>query len=140
MQTNVRTHSANRVAIVMDGVEVGLAQSVRPSDNYAHDKASGIGDIHVQEHVPTMANHSITVTNMLLKNKNLRQQGLIPENGDSVLRGPVFDILVQDKDTGRVVRKYIGCTYDSGDLDIQKHAIISSSANFLALDVSGTDL
>lgn len=139
-QTNVRTQSGNRLAVVLDNTEVGLIQSIRSSDDYSPDPASGIGDIHVQEYVPTMARYSIAISTMVLKKKNLRQLGLIPENADDMLKGAVFDILEQDKDTGQVLRKYIGCSYASGDTDVTKHAIVVSNATFLALDVAGTDL
>lgn len=136
--TNVRTHTANRVAIMLDGEEVGLLQSVRMNDDYGHEDASGIGDIHTQEHVPTHARHTLSYSQMVLKTTNARIAGIAPENGDAVLRGLVFDVVTSDKDTGQVIRKYIGCSYVSGDLDIQKHAILSASGTLRALDVAGT--
>ena len=136
--TNVRTHTGNRVSIMIDGIEIGLIQSMRASDSYGLEEASGIGDIHVQEHVPTKATHQLSVSTMSLKKKNMRSAGLIPENGEDALKGMVFDIVESDKDTGEVLRKYIGCSYDSGDLEIQKHQILVSSASLKALDVAGT--
>lgn len=135
---NVKTQSGNRLIVKFDGQQVGLVQSVRMSDDYGPEPASGIGDIHVQEYVPTLARHVLNVSNMVLKKGALRAAGLTPENGDAILRGIVFDILSQDKDTGQVLRKYIGCSYASGDMDITKHAIVMSSAVFNALDVSGS--
>lgn len=137
MKTNVRTQTGNRISVTFDGEEIGLVQSVRMNDDYGHEDASGIGDIHVQEHVPTVARHQLTVQTMVLKKGNLRAAGLAPENGDAVLQGLVFDIVVTDKDTGQIVRKYIGCTYVSGDLEVQKHAIVMSSGQLKALDVAG---
>lgn len=58
--TNVKTRSGNRVTVRFDGREIGLVQSVRMSDDYAPEPASGIGDIHVIEYVPTMARHSLS--------------------------------------------------------------------------------
>ena len=37
-----------------------------------------------------------------------------------------------------LLRKYEGCSYASGDVDVTKNAIIMSSAQFMALRVSGT--
>lgn len=135
---NVRVQSGNRLVVKFDGVEIGLVQNVRMNDDYSPEAASGIGDIHAQEYVPTMARHVLNVTNMVLKKGSMRAAGLSPENGDAVLQGTVFDIIAQDKDTGAVMRKYTGCSYASGDLEIGKHAIVMSSAVFNALDVSGT--
>jgi hypothetical protein len=136
--TNVKTHTGNRIVVVFDSQEIGLVQSVRMNDDYGHEDASGIGDIHVQEHVPTVARHQLTYQQMVLKKTNARLAGIAPENGTAVLRGLVFDLVVKDKDSGRILRKYIGCSYVSGDLEIQKHAIVSGSGTLKALDVTGT--
>lgn len=137
-KTNQNVRSGNRIVVMLDGKQVGLVQSVRMSDDYAPDAASGIGDIHVQEHVPTIARHSISVSTMVLKRKTMRELGISAENGDDVLLGRVFDIESYDNDTGELLRKYMGCTYASGDLEITKHAIVMSSGTFMALNVSGT--
>lgn len=72
----------------------------------------------------------------MLYTGSLRQLGVTVENGDDALKGNVFDIVTMDKN-GETLRKYIGCSYDSGDLEISAHKILSSSCQFKALDVSG---
>lgn len=137
--SNVKTRSGNRIVVTFDGQQVGLVQSVRMSDDYAPDPASGIGDIHVQEHVPTMARHSLAVSTMVLNRGALSQAGaVVPENGAAVLLGLVFTIQTIDNLTLDILRKYTGCSYASGDIEVNKHAIVMQSATFLALDVSGT--
>lgn len=138
MRANVKTHSGNRIAVEFDGKQVGLVQSVRGSDNYGLEDASGIGDIHVQEHVPSKAVHTVSVSSMVLFKKNLRDQGITPQNGDDVLQGLVFDLCIYSKDTGDLLKKYIGCSYDSGDIDVSAHRIVMASGQFKALDVVGT--
>ncbi len=137
MRQNLQTRSGNRIVVVLDGKKVGLIQNVRPNDDYAPDSASGIGDIHVQEWVPTMARHTIQVSTMVLNKGSLMQAGIVMENGDAVLQGLVFDFEVYSKDDGSMLRKYIGCSYASGDMDFSKHAIVMQSAQFNALDVTG---
>lgn len=134
---NVKTRSGNRIVVVFDGKQVGLVRSVRPSDDYAPEPASGIGDIHAQEYVPTMARHSITVSAMVLIKGALLEAGIVPENGDGALEGLVFDLEVYDKDKGTLLRKYVGVSYASGDLDINAHQIVVQSGMFNALDVGG---
>lgn len=132
-------HSGNRIEIQLNGQVVGLIQSLRASDDYGHEPATGVGDAHVQEYVPGMARHSLSVSTMVLFRGNLRDAGVTMENADEVLRGLVFDVCVYGKDpkaTG-LLRKYVKCTFVSGDLDIQKHAIVAASAQFMALDVTG---
>ena len=109
-------------------------------DDYSPEPASGIGDIHVQEWVPTMARHSLSVEGMILNKGALRDAGAIPENGDAVLQGLVFDFEAYSKDDGSLLRKYMGCSYASGDTRVGKHTIVSQSAQFMALDVSGLSL
>lgn len=137
MKTNVKTRSGNRVAVVFDGKQLGLVRSVRGNDDYSPEPASGIGDIHVQEYVPTVARHSLSVQQMVLIKGAMMEAGIAPENGEAVLQGLVFDLEVYDKDTGLLLRKYIGVSYASGDIDISAHQIIVQSGQFNALDVVG---
>ena len=60
------------------------------------------------------------------------------ENGDDALRGLVFDIVVISKDDGAVLRKYSGCNYASGDLEINANAVVMANAQFQAIDVTGS--
>lgn len=140
MRQNIKAQSGNRIIAVFDNIQIGLIQSIRGSDDYGPEPASGIGDIHVQEYVPTMARHSVSVSYMVLMASSMRSAGIAMENGDAVLQGLVFDIHVLEKDTGRVLRKYISCSYASGEIDVQKHTILMSSAVFNALDVQGTGI
>ena len=59
---------------------------------------------------------------------------LIPSN----LQGLVFDLEVYSKDDGKLLRKYIGVSYASGDIDINAHQIVVASGQFNALDVTGS--
>lgn len=138
--TNLKARSGNRVIVKFDGKQIGLIQNVRGSDDYSPEPASGIGDIHVAEYVPTMARHSISVSSMILFTGAMREAGITALNGDDVLEGKVFDIVVQAKDDGEELRKYIGCSYASGDIEINKHAILVANGQFNALNVTGTGL
>lgn len=137
MKENLKVRSGNQIAVVFDGKQIGFIQNVSPNDDYGPEPASGIGDIHVGEYVPTMARHTLSVSAMVLKKGAMLEAGIVPENGDDVLRGLVFDFEVYDKDDGTLLRKYIGCSYASGGIEIAKHAILVQSAQFNALDVSG---
>lgn len=138
--TNLKVRSGNRVVVKLDGKDVGLIQSVRMSDDYSPEPASGIGDIHVAEYVPTMARHSLSISNMVLFVGAMRDAGLTALDGDDVLQGKVFDIVVYSKDDGSELRKYMGCSYASGDVEVNKHAILVSNGMFNALNVSGRGL
>lgn len=137
MQQNIKVRSGNRIVVRFDGKEIGLIQNVSMNDDYAPEPASGVGDIHVAEWVPTMARHSLNVSAMVLRRGAMLEAGIAMENGDAVLQGLVFDFESYDKDTGDLLRKYMGCSYASGSIEIQKHAITVQQAVFNALDVSG---
>lgn len=137
-QTNLLTRSGNRIIITFGGVQIGMLQSISAEDDYAPEPASGIGDIHVQENVPTMARHSLSVSTMVMNKGAMIKCGIAPENGDAVLLGIVYNIEVYSKDDGTLLRNYIGCSYASGSLEVTKHAIVMQSGRLLALDVSGT--
>lgn len=138
MKQNLKVRSGNRIVVLFDGRQAGMVRSVRGSDDYSPEPASGIGDIHVQEYVPTMARHSLSVSSMVLIKDNMQAAGITPENGDAVLQGLVFDLEVYSKDDGKLLRKYVGVSYVSGDIDIQAHQIVVASGQFNALDVTGT--
>jgi hypothetical protein len=137
MKTNILARSSNVARVLISGEEVGLAQSVRMSDSYGHEPLSGIGDIHVAEHAPTLARHSVSVGYMALRSTSLYKLGIVPENGEQVLQGNVFDIEVFDKATNEVLRKYLTCSFDSGDVEVTRNAIIGYNCQFMATDVAG---
>ncbi|CAB4137199.1 hypothetical protein UFOVP326_11 [uncultured Caudovirales phage] len=134
---NQRVRSGNRVVVLLGGVQVGLMQSCEMNDDYSPEPASGIGDIHVQEYVPTMARHSLSCQSVVLRRRAMLEAGVAPENGDATLEGLVFDIAIHDKDTGIELRKYKGCSYASGNISVSAHRMVMQSAMFLALDVEG---
>lgn len=139
MKQNIQVQSGNRVAIVLDGKQIGAMQSCRMSDSYGLEGVYGIGDIDPIENVPTAANYSLSVSNVVLRKGAMRAAGLIPENGQAALKGLVFDVEVYDKDDGALIRKHVGCSYDSGDVDFQKNAIVMASAQFKCLGSGGAD-
>lgn len=132
---NVRT--GNRILVKFDGKTIGLCQSVDMRDDFSPEPASGIGQIHAAEYVPTLARHTISVEEMVLNTQSMLAAGISSENADASLQALVFDIVVTDKDTGVELRKYTGCSYASGGTQVRKHAILVSNATFNALDVSG---
>jgi hypothetical protein len=137
MKQNLKVRSGNRIVVVFDGKQIGMVRSVRASDDYSPEPASGIGDIHAQEYVPTMARHSLSISNLVLIRGALMSSGIVPENGDAALNGLVFDLEQYDKDSGVLIRKYVGVSYASGDIDVSAHQIVVQSGQFNALDVTG---
>lgn len=136
-QQNLKVRSGNRIIVVFDGKQLGMVRSVRASDDYSPEPASGIGDIHVQEYVPTQARHTISVQQMVLNKGAMMSAGIATVNGDAALQGLVFNLEVYSKDNGALLRQYVGCSFASGDVDISAHQIVVQSGQFNALDVIG---
>jgi hypothetical protein len=134
--TNLQTRSGNRIIVLLSGQKVGLLQSVRMNDDYSPEPSSGIGDIHAVEWVPGMARHTLNVSAMVLNKGALLDQGIVPDNANIVLAGIVFEIEAFSRDDGTLIRKYLGCSYASGDIEITKHAIVMQSAVFNCLDTT----
>ncbi|MEX3764464.1 hypothetical protein [Paraburkholderia phenoliruptrix] len=140
MKQNIQARSGNRVVITYDGNTIGAMKSVRMNDDYAPEGVSGIGDIHMIEYVPTVARHTLTCQQVVLKKSSMRMAGIAFENGDAALQGLVFDVEVFDKDDGTLLKKYMGVSYASGDVEISANAIVISSGQFNALDTAGTSI
>ena len=136
--TNVKTRSGNRIVITYDGQQIGAMRSVRMNDDYSPEPVSGIGDIHVLEYVPTLARHTLSCQQVVLKTGSMRAAGITAENGDAMLQGLVFDVEVFDKDDGSLLKKYMGVSYASGDVEVSANAILIASGQFNALDTAGT--
>jgi hypothetical protein len=138
--TNQKVRQGNLVIVKFDGKAIGLVTSVRMTDEYSPEPAVGIGDIHVQEYVPTLARHTISVSAMELRKDQMRQAGIAALDGDDMLQGKVFDIVTYATDDGAELRKYIGCSFASGDVEVRANAIIVTNAQFNALNVTGDGL
>lgn len=130
--------TGNEVRVAIDGVELELLQSIRFTDDYGHEAASGIGDIHVQEHVPTVARHTATMSKLAVPRETAIELGIVSENGDSALQGRVFDIEVFDRKSGVLIRKIINCVNIGGDIAFTAHRMIMTDAQFQGRDASGT--
>lgn len=149
---NAIVRSSNRFTIKMGDTVIGLLQDLRCQDDYSPEPASGIGDIHVKEYVPTMARHTISTSQACMFTASLRKLGISFENGNDALKGMVFTIEISDRITqttispgstteitmegeggsGTILRLYEGCSFASGDIEIRKHAIIVTSATINA--------
>jgi hypothetical protein len=133
-----RVMTGNEIRVAIDGVELELVQSIRFTDDYGHEDASGIGDIHVQEHVPTVARHTATMSKLAVPREVAVELGIITENGDVAMEGKIFDIEVFEKASGALIRKVINCVNIGGDIGFTAHRMIMTDAQFRGRDVSGT--
>lgn len=130
------TYEANKSRVFIDGAEVKLLTDFTQSDNYALESVSGIGDIHVLQHAPTVARHEVRFSGYVKKPETLMSSGVIPENGDIALVGRTFTIEVFDKD-GPLLRRYEDCMCNNGEARMQRHGLLMKDAVFYAIDAKG---
>jgi len=151
---NIRAHSGNLIQLEFDGKVYGTIRGLNAQDDYAPEPLSGIGEVHVQEWVPSMARHTLRVDYMIIKKDSLRSLGVMDENACERLQGMEFDIVMYEKmpQAGAggsatqpgvcdhrlgELRKYKYCTMASASINIQAHQIVVSDATFYARDVVG---
>jgi hypothetical protein len=126
------TLSGNRIILKINGTEIGRAQNVTADSDFGLEDVSGIGDVLVQEHVPTKVTHSITVDKFIINKKTLLELGNVPVSEDVLLIG-VIDIEILTKD-GTLIKKYESCTAANYSLRVAAHAIVGENATWRALD------
>lgn len=127
---------ANKTRVFLDGVEFFLLSNIRATDDYALERVSGIGDIHVKENIPTVAQHVFTMSGYIVKDEQAIARSVIPENGDVALEGRTFSIEIFDKE-GPLLRRYEECTCNNADANMTAHRLLMKDATFYAIDVSG---
>lgn len=132
--------SGNLIYLYLDNQRIGAAQDATMDMDFAPEPMYGIGDIDPIENVPTRASYRVSVSQAVLNLTSLLAAGFVPENGDAALQGMVFDIVTMDRMTGAVIRKYIGCSYASGQITLRSNATVQISGQFMALGAQGIGL
>lgn len=130
------TLKANKTKVMIDGAEMILLSDIDIDDSYALERVSGIGDIHVKENVPTVAQHVFTLNGYIPKPEPSWVQGIIPENGDVALQGRTFSVEVFEQNG--LKRKYVEASCNRGRATLRAHMLFMKNAEFYALDAVGT--
>lgn len=151
--------SGNRIEVLIGntGAEkvIGLIQSMQCSDDYGVQPATTIGHIEVQELIPLEANHTITVSMMVLSKDSMYlthgTDGLraIPESGEShndnqalqndalKARALTFRVRTNAANGHKDLVVYTGVVYSSGTVDVTANRIVVSNATFRATHRTG---
>lgn len=136
---NKQVQSANLLVIRFDGQEVGICQSARFSGDFGLTDESGIGDSVVVEYVPGIAHVNVSVSGILLIQKNLMTAGLAPTTSvREALAGKVFDVGVFNRISGAFLLKAIDCSLASFDIGVNTGRATSYDYSFRARDIAGT--
>lgn len=92
--------TGNRIIVKFGGDVIGMVQDLRCSDDYGLEPVSGIGDIHIVEYVPTMARHTLHVSQMVLSKGSILANRGVAKNANDMLKGLVVDFEIWDRGAG----------------------------------------
>lgn len=135
MATNQIIKTANSAILVFNNLPMGTLQAVRFNEDYAVQPYYGIGSIDPIENVPGAASYTVTANILQLLNDDLTKNGIQPSKSADMLTGNVFDILLMDKDTRQVLQKAVGCTFASGETELQANCVMARNITFKALAI-----
>jgi|AEKF01.1.fsa_nt_gi hypothetical protein len=127
--TSQTVHTGNTVSIRIKNYEVGRAQSLTTDKDLGVEAEYEIGNYMPVEHVHTRFDGTLTLNRMRLKKDDLTTVGFAPYGADA-LDAALFDIIVQDKQTGAIIEAYIGCTIQSYNTEYRANEIVSETATF----------
>lgn len=144
------THAAHLVEVVIDAPEMGMnnivigrAQRVSNTTNFGTQNVYEIGSIMPKESIPLRYEGSITLDNLLIRFDSVsatKPTGVtgspVESLGADVLEKYTFDIIIRDKITKKVVRKYEQCTIASANTEVTGNALLAESATFYYLTTS----
>lgn len=145
--TYTNTQAAHLVELVIDAPKMGMnnkvigrAQRVANTTNFGTQNVYEIGSMMPKESVPLRFEGSVTVDNLLIRFDSLASEkpdGINGSPADSlgadVLEKYTFDIVIRDKMTKHIVRKYEDCTIASSNEELTANALFASSATFFFL-------
>ena len=145
--TYTNTHAAQLVELVIDAPDMGMnnkvigrAQRVANTVNFGTQNVYEIGSIMPKESIPLRYEGSVTIDNLLIRFDSLdsnKPEGIngspVDSLGADVLEKYTFDIVVRDKLTKHIVRKYKDCTISASNEEITANALFASSATFFFL-------
>lgn len=138
-QVNTQVYTGNIVEITFDGVVVGMCQSLRASEDTGLQEVSGIGNAKATEYVPSLIRYTVTASFLQMRTQSVEAVSgvrIANRTANDALSGLVFDIIVRNK-AGQMLKRFVSCNYGSGDLEVNKHAIVGRNITFMALDQDG---
>jgi len=129
--------TGNILQLTIGGKEVGLAQTADGRRSFGTEPVHGIGNFMPVEHVQLRFDGTVTVDSFFIRNKNLRALGLAALGSDILSLG-VINMLVIDKVTKKVIRKYTSMTLSDMTETFRANAICGENATWRYLECTPT--
>ena len=131
-------HSGHTILLKIKGKTIGRAQGIDGDRSFGTEGVYEIGSIMPQEHVNNRYEGSINIERFFVRENDLANAGYAAL-GEEVLKRDIITIEVVDKYTGKIIRRYHGCTIVSYRETFRVNAIAGENAVFTYLRSSGND-
>ena len=125
--------SSDMIVIMVNGQEIGRAQTLSGTRSFGTEGAYEIGSIMPQEHAVLRFEGNITLDRLRMSKKSLDKLGLIALGEDIVSQG-IIDIAVVNKYTGEVIITYVGCTAVSLSEDFNANSFVAENSEWTFLN------
>mgnify|MGYP000533856959 CR=1 FL=1 len=138
-QQDQTVHTGNTVVLKVGGKEIGRAQGLDARRSFGTQPVHEIGSIMPKEHVYTQYDGSFSLERYFVRKQSLKDLGLSALGEDILYKG-VIDVEVVDKQTGKTVRIYRGCTLQDTSETFRVGQISGENSNWVYLEAGdGTE-
>lgn len=132
-------HAGHTIMIVINGKEIGRAQSIDGRRSFGQEGVYEIGSIMPQEHIPLRYEGSVTLDKFKIRKASLEQLGLA-KFGLGILNMDVIDIVVKDLYENTIIVTYHGCSLQDYSENFRANAISGENATWTYLCASNGTL
>lgn len=136
-QSRQQVVTGNILQLIIDDKVVGLAQTADGRRSFGTEPVHGIGDFMPREHVQLRYEGTVTVDRFFIRTDDLRSLGLAPLGVDVLDKG-VINMLVVDRITKKVIRRYLGMTISDYTETFRANAIAGENATWRYLTCTPT--
>lgn len=139
-QADQTVHTGNTIILKVQGREIGRAQGLDARRSFGTQPVYEIGSIMPKEHVHTQYDGSFSLERYFVRKQSLKDLGL-SALGEEILQKGVIDVEVVDKQTGKTVRIYRGCTLQDTSETFRVGQISGENSNWSYLEAGdGTEI
>lgn len=137
---NVQSFVGNLTVLYLGGKTFAMTQSCRIITDYQQQPNSGVSDNEVIEYVPGLTTITVEITAAMSRAISLQSAGLAPSRTQDILLGNVFNLVVNDKVTGKPIITVRKLSVSQDTITIAKHAINQFDATFMAINKRGYNM
>lgn len=136
---NHKTLSGNIVTVQIDGQPVGRALNVRYDEDFGTEPIYEVGSMLPAELIPQRWSCRLSIEKYALRERAF--DGLNVAYSEDILLKNLFDLIVKDRTTGKIIHLFRGCVQANAGGQIAANRPVNQNATFYAMDhLSGDEL